>query len=228
MAETLLVESPTWNGTYRSFNGDGTSTFWTNSFLPLWGRLCAIARYLRTDATIPIAGVTLQGITAGSGANLIGMPPSSIGGWNPGSEGVGTLFAFLEASFGAIFALDALKLPLAGGVMTGPLVFREPVTLSSSSGTLTLNFEFGIVPDAAAPRTYTVPAPSYKGQWFILRRNVVGGGNNVVIQRVDTTNIGTLPNSGIGWILFAAQDDGASGMEWSAWLWGGDATALGS
>jgi len=232
MAETLLVESASWNGTYRSFNGDGTATFWANSFLPLWGRVCAIAAYLRTDATIPVAGATLQGYTTGSGATLIGMPATDVGGWSGGN-----LFTFLDTFGDAFLAFVSTVALKAGSTITGPFIFsgstarvvyREPVTLSGSTSTLTLNFDYGIVPDAATPRTYTIPAPTSKGQWFVVRRNVVGGGNNVVFERVSTTQVGTLPNSGIGWILFVAQDDGGGTAEWSAWAWGGAATALGS
>jgi hypothetical protein len=196
--------------------------------------VCAIAAYLRDDETIPVAGATLQGYATGNGAALIGMPATALGGWDGTS---GSLFTFLD-TFGNAFLAFADTVALkAGSTFTGPLLFsgtnarvvyREPVTLSSSTSTLTLNFDFGIVPDAASPRTYTIPAATSKGQWFVARRNVVGGGNNVVFSRVDTTNIGTLPNTGEGWIMFVAQDNGGGSPEWSAWAWGGAATALGS
>ena len=232
MAETVVVEAASWGSVYRSFNGDGTATFWANSFLPLWGRVCAIAAYLRDDETIPVAGATLQGFDTGDGASLIGMPATAMGGWAGG-----TLFAFLDGLGDSLLAfIDTVALK-GGSTITGPFIFsgstarvvyREPVTLSGSTSTLTLDFDFGIVPDAASPRIYTIPAATSKGQWFVARRNVVGGGANVNFARVDTTNLCTLPNSAIGWVMFVAQDNGAGGIEWSAWAWGGAATVHGS
>lgn len=176
---------------------------------------------------LPLIDTTVSGAgTVNDGTSRIGF--GAVGAWSGG-----TLRAFLVATE-TVVANALLK---SGGTMTGPVLFsgssarvvyREPVTLSGSTSTLTLNFDFGIAPDAAVPRIYTIPAATSKGQWFIVRRNVVGGGNNVVLQRADTTTLGTLPNSGIGWIMFVAQDDGASGIEWSSWAWGGAATVFGS
>jgi len=206
----LVCECQTIGGTSTIALGAGTahSTIWPSPTI-----------------TTPGAG------TANDGASRVGI--GAFASW-----GGGTLRDFLvafESAASATATAVALKVAKAGDTVTGPLIFsgstarvvyREPVTLSGSTSTLTLNFDFGIVPDAATPRTYTIPAATSKGQWFVVRRNVVGGGNNVVLQRVSTTQVGVLPNTGIGWILFVAQDDGGGNAEWSAWAWGGDATPL--
>jgi len=59
VAEYVLPDSPAWDEVKAAQNGDGTGTFWANSFLPLWGRLSAITEYLEYDETK--LGTTLTG-----------------------------------------------------------------------------------------------------------------------------------------------------------------------
>lgn len=76
MAEYALAHAPAWNTVYASQIGDGTATFWANSFLPLWGRFCNVARYLVSSGTVPTSGPSLdtQGALVGDpdGTTLIG------------------------------------------------------------------------------------------------------------------------------------------------------------
>jgi hypothetical protein len=85
MAETLLVEAASWGSVYRSFNGDGTSSYWANSFLPIWGRLCALAEYLEYD--VSKVGSTLTGselimqesiVFEGAGSGVVLRNPASL------------------------------------------------------------------------------------------------------------------------------------------------------
>jgi hypothetical protein len=60
MAEYLLMSSPAWDPVYASQNGDGTGTFWANSFLPLWGRVSAIAEFISPGASPPIGDYVVK------------------------------------------------------------------------------------------------------------------------------------------------------------------------
>ncbi len=231
MAETILVASPSWNPTYRSFNGDGTATYWANSFLPLWGRVCAIAAYLRADETIPVAGATLHGYATGSGADLIGMPATALGGWDGTG---GSLFDFLD-NFGDTFLAlaDAVALK-AGSTIAGPFIFagnnariqyRAPSDLpDTASHTMTLAYDFADIPNVSQTSIYTLPNPSAAGQWVIVRRLTVGSGQLARVVRVDNTILASFPNSGSGTVLFISESDGGSGFQWTAFMPGGVAT----
>lgn len=232
MATYILTDTPDDGEVKANQNGDGTANFWAETLIPFWSQFCAVKKYLRADSSLDLTK-SLSNHTAGNGAALIGMPPTTIGGWTGG-----TLYAFLEAAFTMVVAGLAGKVAKAGDTVTGELAFigssarvryREPVTLADNTAVmLTLNFDFAKVPNVSAPSIYTIPNVSEKGQWFVARRNVVGSGHNAAFARANTTTIGTLGNSAIGWIMFVSQDDGSGGVEWSAWAWGGGGAAFGS
>lgn len=75
MAEYTLVDSPAWDTVSASQNGDGTSTFWTNSFLPMFGRLSALAEYL--DYNGDKLGTTLTGTEIEMGASISFVTPGT-------------------------------------------------------------------------------------------------------------------------------------------------------
>jgi len=232
MAEYILVDDAQWESVKASQNGDGTATFWANSFLPMFRRICAIADYLRADGTIPIAGATLHGTASGSGAAVVGMPATAVNGWAGG-----TLFAFLEAFGTSIVASDAAKVAKTGDIINGAIVcgangrvqFRPPAPLpDSATHTMTLGNDFYTAPNISQNTLYTIPNPSASGQWFVARRTVVGSGFNASFARVSGVTIGILPNTGKSALLFVSQGDGLFGFEWSAWPLGGNALVFGS
>ncbi len=60
MAEYVLVDAPAWDTVKAAQNGDGTGTYWANSFLPFWGRFCALVDYICPGASPPLGTYTLK------------------------------------------------------------------------------------------------------------------------------------------------------------------------
>jgi hypothetical protein len=155
------------------------------------------------------------------------------------SWGGGNLRDFLvafEAAANATSVAVATKVAKAGDTVTGLLAFsgasaqiqyRAPIELpDAASTTLTLNFDFATVPNVSQNSVYDIPDPTTAGRWFVVRRLVTGSGFAAAFRRIDTTTLGTLPDTGEGSLLFVSQSDGGSGFEWSAWPYGGNATAV--
>lgn len=115
MAEYTLVGTRAWPTVKAAQNGDGTSTFWANSFLPQFDRIVAIATYLVESGTVPTTGASLdsQGAAPGDpdGTSLIGFSGYSV-------ASAGTLRDLLEI----IIDMLGAKVSKSGSTMTGNLV----------------------------------------------------------------------------------------------------------
>jgi hypothetical protein len=214
MAEYALSHSPSWGTVYASLNGDGTSTFWANSWLPQWGRLCNIARFLVSTGTIPTSGATLDAQAAPSGATLVGMGPTTTAGW-PG----GTLFAFLDALFTLVDDLSNDKLDKAGGTVTGPVLFSGStarVRHRSVSNLTNADSTFGPTADvfvtysaigAGVTRTYTVntstaPAMLDGEEIRIINRGTSNATAQIVIAQEGGSVLGTFTaGDDYGWMV---------------------------
>jgi hypothetical protein len=182
---------------------------------------------------LPLVDTTVSGTgTVNDGASRVGL--AAFASW-VGGDLRSFLVAF-EAAASATAAAVATKVAKAGDTITGLLVFsgasaqiqyRLPTTLpDAASTTLTLNFDFATVPNVSQNSVYDIPNPTTPGRWFVVRRLVTGSGFAAAFRRIDTTTLGTLPDTGEGSLLFVSQSDGGSGFEWSAWPYGGAATAI--
>ncbi len=130
MAEYALSHAPAWDTVYASQNGDGTGTFWANSFLPQWGRISNIARYLVSSGTLPTSGASLNSQTNPDGTSLIGFLTYTFGGL---TIPTGTLRAALE---NLIAVVDA-RLEKAGGTMTGDLTMGASAEIKLADRSVT-------------------------------------------------------------------------------------------
>jgi hypothetical protein len=209
------------------------------------GRLVVESQTAGAGSTIALGAGTAHGLiwpsptinSPGAGQANDGVSKIGIGAF--ASWGGGTLRDFLvafEAAASATSTAVATKVAKAGDTVTGLLVFsgasaqiqyRLPIELpDAASTTLTLNFDFATVPNVSQNSVYDIPNPTTAGRWFVVRRLVTGSGFAAAFRRIDTTTLGTLPDTGEGSLLFVSQSDGGSGFEWSAWPYGGDATAV--
>lgn len=167
MAEYALAHAPAWNTVYASQIGDGTATFWANSFLPLWGRFCNVARYLVSSGTVPTSGPSLD--TQGA---LVGDPDgTTLIGWS----GFGpTLQSTLRGVLETIITQLVGKVGIDGSdTMTGTLVAPN-VNINNAGNTITLASRSKTVTDGS-------PMSANQTQWIATSSAEVGALVNTAV-----------------------------------------------
>lgn len=127
MAFYTLVGGRNWDPVEGAQNGDGTSSFWANTMVPLYDRIVTLATFLVESGAVPTTGQSLdsQGAAPGDpdGTGLIGFS-------GHGVASAGTLRDLLET----IVDMLVLKLPLAGGTMTGNIVMSGSTFVAHDVG----------------------------------------------------------------------------------------------
>jgi hypothetical protein len=226
MAEYILTGSRAWPTVYASQNGDGTGTFWANSFLPFFDRLTNLAHYLVEGGAVPASGVSLNSQTGAGGASLVGVPAYAGAGftWSAGTLGV-TLEA-MAAYFDSF-------IPAAGGTVTGNLFIegrlsatgrfssQEPVVLTATTQTVgPADGSVFRIPAAGANIEITVNTTGILANEEIEFR-YEGGANTATIQRSGGVDLAVLG----GTSGFAAVRLVEFGGAWSVKYVTGDAVA---
>ena len=205
MAEYTLVEAPALNAVKASLNGDGTGTFWANSWLPLWGQFSAVKKYVKSDYAIDFTK-SLDGTASGNGAALVGMPASTGSSWAGG-----TLFSFLDGLLGR---------PLKISGTNAGIRYRTPTLLPDADTTLTLNTDFYFIDTLSAARTYTLPAPDSVGQTVTISMTSAGGFTANIKRSGDPSNCASIFGAiapGVGFVKLVAD----TGPTWRPIEFGG-------
>lgn len=184
MAEYVLTGSRSWDTTYAAQNGDGTGTFWANSFLPFFNRMTTLAYYLVEGGAVPASGASLNTQTGAGGASLVGAPAYA-------SLPAGTLAAQLQA------------------IVQGEVKETDySVTDGDQTITETDGLVYAIVA-AGSNRAYTLQAPTRSGRKVEIIRagsgtnnvTVTGFANGTNVVFGATTKTATFRSKGTAWYL---------------------------
>jgi hypothetical protein len=178
MAEYVLTGSRSWDTTYAAQNGDGTGTFWANSFLPFFNRMTTLAYYLVEGGAVPASGASLNTQTGAGGASLVGFAGYTSGG--------------------TTFAAGTLKTTLEALIEYVETLWRFPTMTAlgntSSNVDLSLRRTFTIPVFAGASVTYTLPVTTGTPPVNGTRVRIISRGLNDTVDGVfiDSEGVGNV------------------------------------
>lgn len=174
MAFYTLVGARNWDAVEGAQNGDGTSTFWANTMVPLFDRIVTIATYLAESGVVPTSGASLDSDGSSSdGASLIGL-----GEVIPLDWAGGTLRDFI----------DTILAPIVSKTNVGLVNYES--TDGAATITATSNLIVFAVSSPSAPRTYTLTAPTVEGLMLYIRRPDPNG-TAVTVSGISATDAGS-------------------------------------
>lgn len=174
MAETSYDGTDDWSDTQVSQNGDGTSTFWDNSFKRLANRVKRLGRSFGTAGEPPASG-SLDKQTAPDGTTLIGFSGYS-------SVAATTLRALL------VVLIDYIELLV-------PLTGYDPVVGGDADTTFSAAYKTVNAAIANTNRTYSIDL-SNDGEWIEIHRRDSGTGNLIIKRLGSANNIVTFVGGG--------------------------------